>query len=84
MRFDITPLKMNLIIAGVVVGLFLSVINYLDNRQQDKLIFKTVDLVGETNNHITDLIKSDMNNTTIELNNLQIIMKLAKKLNVEL
>jgi len=75
---------MNLIIAGVVVGLFLSVINYLDNRQQDKLIFKTVDLVGETNNHITDLIKSDMNNTTIELNNLQIIMKLAKKLNVEL
>jgi hypothetical protein len=68
-------------IALIIIGI-LTMITYFDNRQQEKLLFKTIDIVEENTNQITQLGEFDSNINQIEFNNLEIIQKLLKKGNV--
>jgi hypothetical protein len=41
----------------ILISLFLGIQNYIDNRKQDKLIFKTIDNALETEKEITGILK---------------------------
>jgi len=59
---------------GIV--LLLTVMNYVDNRKQDELIFKTVDQIEDTTKQIRTLINSDKSFLEADQNFVDIIKKM--------
>ena len=58
MKFNITTYELWFWRIGIVIALFLSVIGYSDNRKQDSLVFKTIDIVEVQTSQINQIIKS--------------------------
>lgn len=71
MNFNITTMELWFWRIGIVVCLALSVINYNDNRQQDKLIFKSVDSLETQTGQIHNILQ-------IESTNQEAIMQIQK------
>lgn len=76
MKLNITSYELWFWRVTVIITLLLSLTNYNDNRQQDKLIFKTIDNAVETQEIIKSLIETD----TMIINDLtDIVTELSYK-----
>lgn len=76
MKLNITSYELWFWRVTVIITLLLSLTNYNDNRQQDKLIFKTIDNAVETQEIIRSLIETD----TMIINDLtDIVTELSYK-----
>lgn len=79
MKFNITAKETWFWRIGIVVALVLSLVNYSDNRKQDKLLFKVINESITTQDQIKQLSEFDANENEINTNNMQIINKLLSK-----
>lgn len=78
MKFHITALE--LWIWRILIPLvgIVTLVNYLDNRQQDHLIFKSIDLIETNTNQISSLIQVNSDFIETQKLDIEIIKKLTK------
>lgn len=62
MKINLTVYELWFWRIGIVIALLLTITGTIDNRRQDKLIFKTIDQSEVTNNQITEIILNEQTN----------------------
>ena len=64
-----------------ILLILLSLINFADNRQQDKIIFRILDSLEDQSNMITGLNEFDAKSISIDITNNEIIIEMLNRLN---
>jgi len=64
-----------------ILLILLSLINFVDNRQQDKIIFRILDSLEDQSNMITGLNEFDAKSISIDITNNEIIIEMLNRLN---